>query len=110
MHKKFILAANEINPIATGLGSCIASDHITVDGRKVGYMYRDSPDNEIDSGWRFMSGKESQVFIDNPKNLEIYDVNTIANYDPEIVPFLSEPIGAAYERDPETGKFVEVTE
>jgi hypothetical protein len=110
MHKKFKLAASEIQPIAIGLGSCIASDHITVNGRKVGYMYRDSPDNEIDSGWRFMSGKESQVFMDNPKNLEIYDVNTIANYDPEIIPLLSEPIGAAFERDHETGKFVEVTE
>lgn len=110
MHKKFKLATNEIKPIATGLGSCIASDHITVNGRKVGYMYRDSPDNEIDSGWRFMSGKESQVFMDNPKNLEIYDVNTIANYDPEIIPFLSDPIGSAFERDQESGKFVEVTE
>jgi hypothetical protein len=110
MHKKLKLSANEINPIASGFGSCIASDHITVNGRKVGYMYRDSPDNEIDSGWRFMSGKESQVFMDNSKNLAIYDVNTIANYDPEIIPFLSGPIGVAYERNKETGKFVEVTE
>ncbi len=110
MNKIFKLAANEIKPIATGLGSCIASDHITVNGRKVGYMYRDTPDNEIDSGWRFMSGKESQVFMNNPKNLEIYDVNTIANYDPDIIPLLSEPFGAAFERDKETGKFVEVTE
>lgn len=110
MHKKFKLAASEIKPIATGFGSCIASDHITVNGRKVGYMYRDTPDNEIDSGWRFMSGRESRVFMDNPRNLDIYDVNTIANYDPEIVPLLSEPIGSAFERDQETRKFVEVTE
>lgn len=110
MHKNFKLAASEIKPIATGLGSCIATDHITVDDRKVGYMYRDSPDNEIDSGWRFLSGKESQVYMDNPNNLEIYDVNTIANYDPKIIPFLSEPIGSAFERDQVTRKFVAVTE
>jgi hypothetical protein len=106
MKKVFKLAASEMQPIATGLGSCIASDHITVKGKKVGYMYRDFPDNEIDSGWRFMSGKESQKHMDDPSNLEIYDVNTIANYDPEIVPFLSAPCGAAFERDSVVAAYV----
>lgn len=110
MKKPFKLAASEIQPIATGLGSCIASDHITVKGKKVGYMYRDFPDNEIDSGWRFMSGKESQKYMDDPSNLEIYDVNTIANYDPEIIPLLAAPCGSAFERDSGTGSFVEVSE
>lgn len=73
-------------------------------------MYRDSPDNEIDSGWRFMSGKESQIYMDDPNNLAIYDVNTIANYDPEIIQFLSAPIGTVYERDHETDEFVEIAE
>lgn len=40
-------------------------------------------------------------------NLGIYDVNTIANYDPDIVPFLDSPFGRAFERDP-MGAFVEV--
>jgi hypothetical protein len=57
-----------------------------------------------------MSGKESQKYMDDPSNLEIYDVNTIANYDPEIVPFLSAPCGSAFERDSETAGFVKVSE
>jgi hypothetical protein len=61
-------------------------------------MYRDFPDNEIDSGWRFMSGKESQKYMDDPSNLEIYDVNTIANYDPEIIPLLAAPCTRAAAR------------
>lgn len=73
-------------------------------------MYRDYPDNEIDSGWRFMSGTESQKYMDDPSNLEIYDVNTIANYDPAIVPYLAAPVGSAFERTPGTSTFAEVTE
>ena len=110
MKKAFRLSPSDIRAIAPGHGSCFASDHITVDGKKVGYMYRDSPDIEIDSGWRFMSGAESQKYMDDPRNLEIYDVNTIANYDPSIVPYLSAPVGSAFERDSETGGFVEVSE
>ena len=38
----------------------------------------------------------------------LYDVNTIANYDPEIIPFLDSPPGSAFERDAQTGEFVAV--
>lgn len=110
MKKAFRLSTSDIKSLAPGHGSCIASDHITVDGKKVGYMYRDEPDNEIDSGWRFMSGSESQKYMDNPNNLEIYDVNTIANYDSAIIPYLSAPVGSAFERNSGVGGFVEVTE
>ena len=78
------------------------------EGQKVGFMYREDPDNEIDSGWRFLSGNESDEFLDDPDNLGLYDVNTIANYDQAIIPLLDAPSGAAYERDQETGEFVEV--
>lgn len=83
---------------------------ITVDGRKVGYMYREAADNEYDSGWRFMSGFESQAYIDNAANLEIYDVNTVANYDPDIIPFLDAPIGSAFERKGGAGPLVAIDE
>jgi hypothetical protein len=81
---------------------------ITVDGRKVGFMYREEPDNEIDSGWRFVSGFESQEYMDDPDNHAIYDVNTIANYDPEIIPLLEAPIGSAFERADGTGPLLEI--
>jgi len=56
-----------------------------------------------------MSGYESQEYMDEPTNHAIYDVNTIANYDPEIVPFLNAPIGSAFERN-ESGILVEIRE
>lgn len=96
--KKFRLAAHEIKDIARGHGGCFASDRITVNGLKVGYMYREESGNPQDGGWRFLSGEESQKYLDNPENLGIYDVNTIANLDPDIIPFLNSAVGSRFAR------------
>ena len=81
---------------------------ITVEGCRVGYMYREESQLEDHSGWTFMSGRETQEYVDDPENAMLYDVNTIANYDPEIIPFLDAPMGSAFECDARTGEFVEV--
>ena len=106
MPKRFALAAADIKPIAPGRGSCLATDRITVDRAPVGFMYREAPDNDHDSGWRFLAGDESNDYLDDPANFEIYDVNTLANYDSEIVPLLDAKARSAFERDQETGRFV----
>ena len=56
--KTYALRADQIKPLAEGHGACFATDRITVDGKKVGYMYREDPDEDVDSGWRFMAGDE----------------------------------------------------
>lgn len=38
----------------------------------------------------------------------IYDVNTIANYDPEVVPLLEAPVGSSFERKDGTGSLEQV--
>jgi hypothetical protein len=106
--KAFRLRAEQIRPMATGRGGCIATDMITVEGREVGFMYRTEPRHDVDSGWVFTSGLESQEYMDNPDNHAIYDVNTIANYDPKIVPLLDAPIGSAFERDQASGRLMAV--
>jgi hypothetical protein len=70
-------------------------------------MYREVADHDVDSGWRFFAGTESQEFCDNPSNFELYDVNTIANYDRAIVSLLDAPSGSAFERN-DQGHFVPV--
>jgi len=103
--KKFAIPGDKIVRLVPDQGYCFATDRITVDGCRVGYMYREEPDEEMDSGWRFFAGDESQEYVDDGKNVDLYSVNTIVNYDPEIIPFLNAPIGAAYERDEEDGRF-----
>lgn len=106
--KSFLIPGEDIKTLAAGHGACIASDMITVEGRKVAFMYREPPDNDVDSGWRFLSGYESSEYMDDPENHGAYDVNTIANYDREIIPLLKSPHGSAFERLAGTGPFVEV--
>ena len=96
--KKFILPASAIQPLVAGSGSCIASDMITVYGYQVGYMYREKPMSDLDSGWRFFSGNETQAYVNNPDNLMMYDINTIANYDQAIIPYLEMAIGTELQR------------
>jgi hypothetical protein len=105
--KTFRLSADQIMPMAVGHGSCLASDRITVDGAAVGYCYREDPDTPEDSGWRFFAGDESQEYTDDPDRFAIYDVNTIANYDPDITALLEAPYGSAFERGG-SGRFVPV--
>jgi hypothetical protein len=107
MAKQYALDAVEIRPLAIGFGSCFASDRIAVDCRTVGYMYREKSDGDPDSVWHFFAGDESDVYTANAENFGIFDVNTIANYDPAIVPLLSAPIGSAYMRSGD-GKLVAV--
>ncbi len=108
MGKNFKIAAGQIKHLATGLGSCIASDKITVDGLPVRFLYRTEPQDKIDSGWKFLSGTESDAYMDNASNHEIYDVNTIANYDPSIIPLLDSPIGTVFEKPIDSTKFIAV--
>lgn len=43
----------EILDLIFPIGACLATDKITVDGLIVGYMCREEPEIEVDSGWRF---------------------------------------------------------
>ena len=106
MTKNFAIKGADIKPLATRRGYCYASDRITVDGEPVGFMYREDRDHGGDSGWRFLAGDESEDYASDAANFAIYDVNTIANYDRDIIPLLDAPIGSAYSRDPSSGKFV----
>ena len=92
--KTFKLQKDQILNLIDSGGGCMATDKITVEGLPIGYMYREEPDFEFDSGWRFFSGTENQEYADNPNNVMIYDINTIANYDRSIIPYLQMPIGS----------------
>ena len=90
-----------------GADGCIATNRITVEGCKVGYCYREKPDGDWDSGWRFTAGDESEAYMDDLNNAGIYKLNTICNDDPDIIPLLNTPAPCAFERD-ENGVFQQI--
>jgi hypothetical protein len=75
--------------------------------KPVGYLYRENPDNQDDSGWRVFSGDETQEYADDAANFAMYNATTILEIDPSIASLLATPSPAAFERDA-SGRFVEV--
>ena len=96
--KEYKLKSEEIIKLIELKGSCIASDKVTIDGLQIGYMYRENPSNESDSGWRFFAGDEDESYTNNPDNFSIFDLNTICNYDRTIIPYLESEIGSSFEK------------
>ena len=96
MNKHFKIPGEQIKILIEDMGGCYASDKIVVDGEPIGYMYREESEDEWDSGWRFLSGTESDEYVNDPEHVGIYKVNTVANYDPSILPLLKIPAPCAF--------------
>ena len=104
--KKLYMTAEEIKPLLESGQFGIATDKIMVEGSKVGYMVRNEPQEEHpeDSGWIFYEGSEDREYCEDSGHFGLYDLNTVANYDPDIIPLLDAPAGMAFFRG-EDGKF-----
>ena len=104
--KKWAIPKSSIRDILDwdGPDGCYATDRITVDNRRIGIMYREKPQNKLDSGWRFLAGDEDMEYMSNIKNAEIFRLNTICNYNPEIIEYLENPVGCAFYRN-KSGEF-----
>ncbi len=101
MEKRYKLKVEQIKQLIPDLGFALATEKITVDGKKVDYMIREEPHRVGDSGWIFYGGGETQEYLDDINNTSLHDLNTIANYDPDIIRFLSYPVGTEIERNQE---------
>jgi len=92
------------------IGAVLASRLVAVDRKKVRFIYREEPDNEYDSGWRVFAGEEDQAFADDPNNFALYDANTIAEIDPDIIPLLNHAPPCAFQRKDANSPFEEATD
>lgn len=101
--KAFLIPGEALKKLYDGDGpqGCVATDRILVDGQRVGYCWRVEPeesDKDWDSGWRFVAGDEDQDYMDDPRNSGVYALNTICNYDPDILSLLDSETGTAWSR------------
>ncbi|SEB71061.1 hypothetical protein SAMN04489806_1572 [Paramicrobacterium humi] len=108
MDKRYVLSDSEIVELVPGRGTAAATDEITVAGRAVGYMYREDPEDDSDSGWRFLAGDETQEYLDDERHVDVFDVNMIANMDQAIIPYLDAEPGTHLVRDEESDDFDEI--
>lgn len=90
------------------IGYVTVSDRVMRDGCRVGYLYREQPDSEDDSGWRVFAGDETQQYADDPNNFALYNATTLIALEPALASILTRDYPAAFERAGESSDFVEV--
>ena len=69
------------------------------ENKKVGFAYREEPDNETDSGWRFFTGEENQEYVDNPNNITNISIDEMIEKDESIKTVLNSEYKTAYEKN-----------
>jgi len=106
-------ASNKAAAMNTNLpenATCVVTEVITSEGKAVGYMYRDDPVSDIDSGWRFLTGHESEAYMEQPLHYITKPVSWVLEHHPKVAPHLGAEVGEAFALDPDTGEFVETDE
>ena len=86
---------------------CFVTNNILYEGKKVGYLYREDPDSDDDSGWRFTTGTETTEYMDDADNLSYVSLGAVLRKDDSIVHLLDSKSGSAFAKD-ENGNFVEL--
>lgn len=75
--------------------TAIVSKKVREGGWKIGYGVRDEPVGNRDSGWFFSVGDETEDYVNDPSNLELWVVNSALMYDPALIEFITAPYGSA---------------
>jgi hypothetical protein len=85
---------------------CFVTNRVLIDGQRVGYLYREEPDEERDSGWRLTANDESEEYMSNADNLAYVSLGAVLSKDDSFRDLLDSPVGSAFVRDEEAGRFV----
>jgi hypothetical protein len=91
---------------------CIISHKILMDNERIGLLYRNEEikleNGRKDSGWCFMSGNESEAYLNDPENFTFTTLGKVLNLNDAFIQFLDEPEGSEYCWDDVLKKYVKV--
>lgn len=89
---------------------CFVTRRVLDEGYRVGYLYREDPDEENDSGWRITSNTETEAYMDESDHVAYVSLGAVLNRDDAFIGLLEQPVGSAFVLDTETGLFMLVVE
>ena len=72
---------------------CVVSKKVTREGWKVGFMLREEPGDDEDSGWQLFAGDEDDEYTDNIDNMELCPIYSITGIDPVLMEHWESPVG-----------------
>ena len=90
--------------LSAALQYAIVSREISAGDAAAGFVYREEPAFEQDSGWRFFSGAESDEFCEDAANFDTLPLSQALELCPEAAALMKESSGA-WEWDDERGGF-----
>lgn len=86
------------NPFAQALSNAlsyaIVSKQVSQENEAIGFLYREEPAFEHDSGWRFFSGMEDDAYANDSVNYETLPLSQILTAQPEIATLMQQTAGA----------------
>lgn len=95
--------------LAAALSYAVVSRQISEEGGAVGFLYREAPVFDGDSGWRFFSGGESDEYVADADHFETLPLNDVLASHPELAVLMGETEGA-WEWDDDAQAFVAVAD
>ena len=96
---------NPHNIVNRYLPRCYVTQRVLREGSPVGYLYREEPDNDKDSGWRLTAGDESTEYLNEPGNIAFVSLGAVLNHDDSFLSLIESPTGSAFARDSQSGQF-----
>jgi hypothetical protein len=97
------------NIVEKYLPRCFVTKRILKDAQRIGYLYREAPEEDRDSGWRIMAGDESDEYMDEASNIAYVSLGAVLSCDDSILGLLDAPVGSVFERT-QSGGFVAVAD
>ncbi len=85
-------------PAASEKAALCSSGVVGPERKEVLFAYRQEPDNDQDSGWRFLRGDESETFLADPTNCLVCPLSLVFAMDPSLEDLTRSADGAAFRR------------
>lgn len=86
---------------------CFVTNNVLYEGQLVGYFYREEPDRDDDSGWRFTAGNETDEYMGDSNNSSYVSLGAVLREDDSFLQLLDREAGVAFVKD-EEGNFIEI--
>jgi hypothetical protein len=86
---------------------CFVTHNILHEEQSVGFLYKEQPEYDDDSGWRITAGNESDEYMQDPSNSSYVSIGAVLREDDSFLPLIDSDVGMAFIKD-EKGNFTEL--
>ncbi len=92
---------------------CFVTNKILYENAPINYIYReeqiekDENRDYVDTGWRILSGNESDEYMDDSENMSLVSLGAVLSIDDSFIDLLDSEVGTSFERN-EKGFFKKI--